>query len=553
MKRLTFIITLAVAAATVLAAATNEAAGRKARFAEKLRTFNSIVKELEVNYVDTLNANEIMDQTIASLLYQVDPYTEYYPAEDQDELLSISTGQYAGIGAVISKRGDRVIINRPNPDSPARRAGLRAGDVILRINGDTVTPDMGTDKVSRRLRGQAGTHIAIDICRPYAADSLLTVEFDRETIKINPVPYYGIDSTGVGYIRLTTFNESSGRRVRQAVEEMCADPGLKGIILDLRGNGGGLLEGAVQIASNFVDKGTEIVRTRGRDGANERVYRTTTRPVSTSVPLVVLTDGGTASASEIVAGSMQDLDRGVIVGERSFGKGLVQTSVALPYDALMKITTGRYYIPSGRLIQAIDYSQRDDDGRPVRKPDSLTNAFTTRLGRTVRDGGGITPDIRVESPESNRLLYNIMADMWAFDYVTRHVARNPQAPAGELVGDSVFADFKAFIDPARFKYDRRCESGLEALRETAKTEGYMTDSVAAQFDVLASLLRHDLGHDLDINRDAIVDILEEEMAARYFDEAGQVAYSLRRDPVYARARRLLLDPDAYRAVLSPGE
>lgn len=548
MKRILSILSLIAILVGALCANT-PAAARKDRFAAKLNTFGSIVKELQTQYVDTLNADEIMDRTIDALLYQIDPYTEYYPADDQDELLSISQGQYAGIGSIISKRGNTVIINEPQDGSPAKRAGLRPGDVILKINNDTVTPDMPVDQVSKRLRGQAGTGITIKVRRPYVDDSLLTFSFVRENIKVNPLPYYGIDSDGIGYIRLTTFNEASARRVREAVAEMLKNPALKGIILDLRSNGGGLLEGAVQIASNFVPKGTEIVRTKGREKRDVKIFKTTSQPLDTKIPLAILTDGGTASASEIVAGSMQDLDRAIIVGERSYGKGLVQTPRALPYGDLMKITTGRYYIPSGRLIQALDYSHRNDDGSPMRTPDSLTNEFRTRAGRIVRDGGGITPDIKVEEPKSNRLLYNIVADMWAFDFANKKYAQQPQAP-DSLVTDAVFEEFKGFIDPARFKYDRQCESALSYLKESAKLEGYMTDSVAAQFDILAGMLKHDLNHDLDINREQIKEILDTELASRYYDEGSRVARILPTDSAYQKAKSALLDPEAYRRLLS---
>lgn len=337
--------------------------------------------------------------------------------------------------------------------------------------------------------------------------------------------------------------------MREAVAEMLKNPALKGMILDLRSNGGGLLEGAVQIASNFVPKGTEIVRTKGREKRDVKIFKTTSQPLDTKIPLAILTDGGTASASEIVAGSMQDLDRAIIVGERSYGKGLVQTPRALPYGDLMKITTGRYYIPSGRLIQALDYSHRNDDGSPMRTPDSLTNEFRTRAGRIVRDGGGITPDIKVEEPKSNRLLYNIVADMWAFDFANKKYAQQPQAP-DSLVTDAVFEEFKGFIDPTRFKYDRQCESALSYLKESAKLEGYMTDSVAAQFDILAGMLKHDLNHDLDLNREQIKEILDTELASRYYDEGSRVARILPTDSAYQKAKSALLDPEAYRRLLS---
>ena len=528
------------------------ARSQNAEFARKLQTFNAIVKELNTNYVDTLQATVLMDNTIDALLSQIDPYTEYFPADNQEELQSLTEGKYAGIGATILKRDKNVIITDPRWDTPSRNAGLRAGDVILRINGEPVTEDMDVSEVSRRLRGNAGTDIEIDVRRPYTEDSLLTFRFVRADIKVDPLPYYSVDSTGVGYIALTTFNESTARQVRSAVSEMLATPGLNGIVIDLRGNGGGLLESAVQLVGNFVPRGTEVLRTQGRSAREQRIYKTTAAPLSTDVPLVILTNGGTASSSEIVAGSLQDMDRAVIIGSRSFGKGLVQTARPLPFGDLVKITTAKYYIPSGRLIQALDYSRRNEDGSPQRMPDSLTNKFLTRAGRTVRDGGGITPDIEVNQTETNRLMYNIVSGLWSFDYTNRYVATNPAPtdPTAPLVTDSIFADFKAFIDPARFQYDKQCEIGIDYLRDAAKKEGYMTDSVAAAINALEALLKHDLNHDLDLNRDKIVDELESEIAARYFREDVLAGRELPDDEVYQTARAVILDPERYSTLLS---
>jgi len=550
MKKLLFIV--AVLIGITAATAASDSRSQKDKFARKLNTFSTIVKELQTNYVDTLDATAIMDKTIGALLYQIDPYTEYYPTDNQDELLSISSGKYAGVGSVISRHGKDVVFSEPMWDSPARRAGVMAGDKILAINGDTITESTPIDAVSKRLRGQAGTELTVDICRPYTADSLITVKIVREDIKVLPVPYYGVDSTGIGYIALTTFNENSARDMREGILAMMRNPNLKGIVIDLRGNGGGLLESAVQIASYFVPKGTEIVRTRGRNPGDERIFKTTHQPLDTKIPLAILVDGGTASSSEILSGSMQDLDRAVIVGERSFGKGLVQTTRPLPYDDILKITTGRYYIPSGRLIQALDYAHRNPDGTPSRMPDSLTHEFTTKAGRIVRDGGGITPDITVTLPESNRLLYNIVADQWAFDYATKYVAENPapQKPSDLVVSEEMFEAFKQSIDPARFKYDKQSESALDLLRQTAKAEGYLTDSVAAQLDLLGTMLKHDLNHDLDLNKAEIKDILDSELASRYFSDADRVARTLPSDSVLIKAREILLDPARHAAILS---
>lgn len=550
MKRL---LTLLLVAAALLGVATafsrSQSAKSKDELARSLNTFNSIVKELYTGYVDTIDGARMVREAIDGMLSEIDPYTEYYPSDDQDELTTLAQGQYAGIGSFIVRRGDSVYVSQPQWGSPARQAGLLPGDAFVSIDGDSVGRGLSIDQVSRRLRGQAGTKVLVTVRRPLAGDSLITLEITRGNIKVNPVPYHGIGPDGIGYIRLTTFSSESASAVKDALREMLKDPALKGLVIDLRGNGGGYLESAVQIAGYFVDKGTEIVRTRGREASEEKIFKTTQSPLAPKLPLAILTDGSTASASEILSGSLQDLDRAVIVGSRSFGKGLVQNTVNLPYGDVLKLTRGRYYIPSGRLIQAIDYSHRNPDGSVARKPDSLTNVFHTRAGREVRDGGGITPDVAVEEPRSNRLLYNIVADYWAFDFANRYQRRHPSVAPDFRVDSAVFEEFKAFIDPEKFHYDRQCESGLKYLREAAEIEGYMNDSVAAQFDRLGAMLRHDLGHDLDFNRGAIVEILESELGPRYFDDGEMIRRGLPGDSTLARARRILLDPAEYEKTL----
>ena len=544
----------AIIIAISLASAASTTRSNKSEVARNLTIFNALFKELQTQYVDTIDATERMRDAIDAMLGHIDPYTEYFPADEQDQLLSISTGQFSAVGSPIQRRGKEVLFTQPNWGSPARTAGVRHGDRILRIDGDTIGADMDISEVSKRLRGQAGTHVVVDVRRPYAEDSLLTFDITRGIIKVDPVPYAGVLPDSTGYVRITTFSEKTAGEVHDAIARMLRAPGLKGIIIDLRGNGGGLLESAVQVVSNFVDKGTEVVRTRGRDSRNEKIFKTTRAPQAKDIPLIVLTDPGTASASEIVAGSLQDLDRAVILGQRSYGKGLVQTSRPVPYGGYMKITTGRYYIPSGRLIQAIDYSHRNPDGSVARIPDSLTNVYHTRAGRTVRDGGGITPDVKVEPKETNRLLYNIYADNWAFDYATRFAAQHPEGIGTAddfVIGDSIFNDFKAFIDPARFSYDKVCEKGLKVLREAAEREGYLTDSVAAQFAVLENMLKHNLDHDLDHNRTEIIDMLDSEISSRYFSDADAVRRSLKDDEVLDRARALLRNPAEYRRLLAP--
>ena len=526
----------------------------KADISRNLQIFNAIYKELQTQYVDTIDADATMQTAIRAMLSTIDPYTEYYPADNQDEITSISAGQYAGIGSVIMKRDNEVIIHRPQWDTPSRRAGVRHGDVILAVDDWTVPADADVSEVSKRLRGQAGTHVKVYVRRPYAEDSLLSFDIVRGAIKVDPMPWYGMLADSSGFIRLTTFNENSAEAVRDAVLSLKTHPGLKGIILDLRDNGGGLLESAVQIVGNFVDKGTEIVRTKYSDSTNVKIYRTPKKPIDTKIPLAVLINDGTASAAEIVSGSLQDLDRAVVIGQRSFGKGLVQNTRPIPYDGLFKVTVARYYIPSGRLIQAIDYSHRDENGRVTRIPDSLTNVVHTRLGREVRDGGGITPDIKVDVLEGNRLLYNIVGDVWSFDFANRYASLHDSASVGGPdefeISDTIFDEFKKFIDPNKFKYDRLCENGIKYLREAAESEGYMNDSVAAEFRRLESMLKHDLNHDLDHNRKAITEILSSEIADRYYSDADLTRMSVSRgDAEVDSAKAVLSDRARYKSIL----
>ncbi len=520
--------------------------------ARNLNVFNALVKELEMNYVDTIRTDESFSTAIRALLSTVDPYTEYYSSDDAENLAKMTTGEYGGIGSYILQRDSFVYISGPYEGSPAALAGLKAGDRIVRI--DTAdAKGMASDKVSKLLRGPAGTIVNLRLERPYAGpDSVIEVAVERRKIQTPSVPYSRLDpETGIGYIRLTTFIDKSPKEVETALDSFRNDPRLKGVVLDLRGNGGGLVESAVDIVGFFVPKGTEILRMRGRDKSAEKVYKTSRKPIMPDIPLAVLIDGGSASSSEITAGSLQDLDRAVLIGSRSFGKGLVQGTRPLPYDGFLKVTTGKYYIPSGRLIQAIDYSRRNPDGSVARVPDSLTNVYRTAAGREVRDGGGLTPDITVDWGKMSRLLFNIARDNWAFDFATRFAAENPSIPAPEEfeITDGIYADFKASIDPKRFKYDKVGEDLIKQLNETLDAEGYMNDSVRSQLDGLSRLLIHDLDSDLDIKRKDIAEYLGEEIASRYYYERGRAAQQLKGDTAMAEARRILLDPAEYRRIL----
>ncbi len=524
----------------------------KIAISRNLDIFNSLYKELQMFYVDTIDAEKSINTAISAMLNDIDPYTVYIPAKDQEDFLTISTGEYGGIGSYIFERNNNVYISEPYENSPAHQSGLRPGDMIIKIDNDSVA-GWKSSKVSERLKGQAGTPLQVTVKRPYVNDSIVTVDIVRRKIQMPSVPYYGVIKGNIGYIYLTSFTDKSAKEVRDALIELKKDPRVKSIILDLQSNGGGLLESAIKIVGLFVPKNTEVLRTRGKGVLNEKVYKTTSSPVDTEIPLAVLIDGGSASSAEIVAGALQDLDRAVIVGTRSYGKGLVQSTRQLPYDGLLKVTIAKYYIPSGRLIQAIDYSHRNPDGTVARIPDSLTTIFKTAHGREVRDGGGITPDIKIELPEVNRLTYNIVRDNWAFDYATRYAATNPTiAPAGEFeITDSIFNDFKQFIDPSKFKYDKVCEMMFAELKKAAESEGYMNDSTKVQFDALEKMLKHDLNKDLDSNRKAISEILSNEIIKRYYFQRGQVINNIRYDKAVENAVAILNDPVAYKKLLLP--
>ena len=516
-----------------------------------LDIFNSLVRELNSFYVDTIDGEKSLETAINAMLDDLDPYTEYIPANEQDDFMVISTGEYGGIGSYIMERNGSVCFSELYENSPAARAGVKNGDRIITIDGDSVK-GWTSDKVSSRLKGDASTQIKLVVARPFCGpDSIKHFTITREKIKVNPVEYYGVTRGDMGYIKLNTFNEHSAEQVRNAVLELKKNPAVKGLVLDVRGNGGGLLEGAVQIVGMFVPKGTQVLQTRGRAKANEKTYKTTQQPIDLDIPLVVLIDGGSASASEITAGALQDLDRAVVVGARSYGKGLVQTTRPLPFNSMLKVTIAKYYIPSGRLIQEIDYSHKNVDGTAKRIPDSLTTVFHTAHGREVRDGGGITPDVKVDYPEVNRLVYNVVRDGWAFDFATRYAAEHPTIPAVDdfEITDEIYNAFKKSIDPARFQYDKVCETGLADLKKVAKAEGYMNEETTAEFEKLEKMLKHDLDHDLDINRKALSDVLAQEIIKNYYYQRGQVLYDLKHDITIDKAHEVLSTPGLWKKTL----
>lgn len=547
MRKFAFTVVASLLAAIITAYAAPQKSG-DAALARNLTTFNAIVKELKDNYVDSIAPDRAFGAAIDALLGTIDPYTEYYPVEEQDALQKMTTGEYGGIGSYLMDRDSSTYISAPMEGSPAARAGIKAGDRILRVDSIDVSHKLSAD-VTKVLRGRPETPVTIQLLRPYAKDSIVTVTLQRELLRQPSVPYYTVfDNTG--YILLTSFINKSPAEVKAALEEFKADPRVKNIVLDLRGNGGGLVESAVDILSYFVPKGTEVVRTRGRDEASERVYKTTRSPLFPDIPLAILIDGATASASEILAGAVQDLDRGVLVGSRSFGKGLVQSTRPLPFSGVLKVTVAKYYTPSGRLIQALDYAHRNEDGSVSRIPDSLTHEYKTLHGRIIRDGGGLAPDSVIDWGKVNRLVYNVVRDNWSFDYATRFEAQHPQVAAPEdfVITDDIYADFKKSIDPKKFKYDRVMEEAMKQLRDIATEEGYMGDETTVAFDSLQKLLIHDLDRDLDTHRPEIEEYLGSEIMSRYYYDRGKTAYMLRNDKAL-KAARDILNSDRYNKIL----
>lgn len=539
-----YILILAASLFSAAAFSQTTAPSHDVSVSRNLTTFNSIVKELELNYVDSIRPSEAFEAAIEAFLSTVDPYTEYYSSEDRNELTKMTTGEYdyGGIGSYIMQRDGSSFISGPMEGAPAANAGLRSGDKIIRV--DSVdTSKMGSSEVTKLLRGLAGTPVQITVQRPFVTDSIITFDIIRGKLSDPSVPYWGVVNGNTGYIRLTQFLADSGQDVYEALKEFKANPQVSQIVLDLRGNGGGLLEQAVDILGNFLPKGTEVLKTKGKDLATQKTYKTTKTPIFPDIPLAVLIDGGSASAAEITAGALQDLDRAVLIGSRSFGKGLVQSTRPLPFDGLLKVTVAKYYIPSGRLIQALDYSHRNPDGSVARTPDSLTNVYKTLHGREVRDGGGLNPDIQIDWGKISPILYNLVGDNKIFDYATRFANTHDSIPeAWEFViTDEIFSDFKESLDPSSLKYDKILDQQLKQLRETAEAEGYLTDEALQAIEALTPLLSNDVNQDLDHNRSDIEEYLGAEIASRYYFDKGRLIYSLKTDKALNEAMQILSD------------
>lgn len=521
--------------------------------ARNLEIFNELYKQLDLFYVDTLNADTVMGWCIEGMLMRVDPFTNYFPEDDED-LRQMATGKYAGIGSAIRfhKKEDRVAISEPYEGSPSQKAGVKAGDVILEINKHDVK-GMYADQVSKMLRGEAGTTFEMKVRRKEKdGPQVVSLKITRDNIQIKQVPYYGMLRPKVGYIYLTGFTEGATGEVRQALTDLKRQ-GAESMVLDLRGNPGGAINEAVDIAGLFLPKGKKVVYTKGKLASSNREYYTVTEPVDTVMPMAVLVDGGSASSAEIVSGSLQDMDRAVIIGTRTFGKGLVQAIRDLPYRSNLKITTSRYYIPSGRCIQAYDYRHLNPDGSVGTVPDSLTNVFHTQGGREVRDGGGIKPDVEVVPDSLPTLVYDLVASDEFFDYVTDYVCRHatPDSEQAIHITDEEYAAFVDNICQSGFTYNRRSDSLVEMMRKMMRREGYL-DKVEADLDALQAKLQTDLRTDLEKFRQLLEPIICEEIASRYFLQRGAVRQQLTNDKCTDKALELLADKEQMARLLSAG-
>lgn len=524
--------------------------------AKNMDIFNSIYKNLDLMYVDTLDAQEVVGNGIKAMLGSLDPYTTYYPEEKVNELKNMLTGKYAGVGAVVryNFQLQRVCISEPYENMPAAEVGLKKGDIILSIDDEDMT-NKDVAYVSDHLRGDPGTSFIIKVKRP-STGKTLKMKITRRTIQMPFLPYYGMLEGGYGYINFNSFTDNCAKDVRRAFIDL-KKQGAKGLVFDLRNNGGGSVSEAVSIINMFLPKGKTVLKMQGKLQRSNKEYKTSVEPVDSVMPMVVLVNGNSASASEIMSGSLQDYDRAIILGTRTYGKGLVQTTMDLPYNGQMKLTTAKYYIPSGRCVQALNYKHAKG-GYVEHVPDSLTKVFYTANGREVRDGGGVKPDVEVKPDSLPNIAFYLAgardSNEVMLNYEVDYIAKHPTiAPAKDFaLIDADYDEFKARVLKADFKYDRETEKYLKDLEKLAKFEGYYDDA-KPEFEALKKKLSHNVAKDLDYNKEYIKQLLENEIVAAYYFQAGAIQNSLRYDKQIKEAVKLLNSPEEYKKILLPAK
>lgn len=516
---------------------------------KNLDVFNTLYRELNIAYVDETKPGQLMKTGIDAMLASLDPYTNYYTENDIEDYKYMTTGEYGGIGAVIQDVDKKITVIEPYQNFAAYNAGLRAGDEILEINGINVS-NKKTEDITTMLKGQAGTPIKLKI-KHFGVNEPVEVSLKREDIKIKAVSFSGLLNNDIGYIKLTSFTDNCSSEVKEALLKL-KEKGCKSLVFDLRGNPGGLLKEAVNIVNLFVEKGNEIVFTKGKIKDWEKHYVAVNNPVDLQIPLVILVDNNSASASEIVAGALQDLDRAVIIGQRSYGKGLVQDVRDLTYNTKLKVTVAKYYIPSGRCIQALDYTHKDEEGRVEKVPDSLVTAFKTKNGRIVYDGAGVLPDEKLNNVKYSQILAVLVSKNFVFNYVNKYVYNHPKIEVKASTfnfTDEDYNDFVNFLKDKDYSYKTESDFALEGLKEDATKESYY-ESIKTEFEVLKTKLANNKKDDLMRFKPEIKQFIEEEIVSRYEFQTGRVESALKYDDEVVAAKKLLADPLKIKSILT---